>query len=560
METVDILNDQLVTMEPMILMEHRHNLSARECSNKGIEMRAQQMNIYLMAIFYTTVFLVSFIGNATVVYVMVIRAKTTNVMNLLITNLAVSDFLVCITSLWLTPLYWYTGQWMWGTTMCHFFPLFQGLSICNSSMTLLVIAVDRYIVVCKNQDSWYKAFNLTTKNCKLVIVFIWSIAITLVMPYALNMNLRKSTNVCGHYKCIENWSTSNTKTVYGLIVTMFQFVIPMIFIGFSYLKIFMFLQRQCQESNNRLRVVSNKKNALFRMLFVMVVAFAVCWLPVNILNVMRDIRLDSQLLGRQFGIWFMRAHMLSMTGVMVNPLIYAFMNHNFRDEFCRVFPIRVFVSLPKRIWRQPKKEAQLFNSDANTTGLLNNNKPMERSSTKNRALFSYYDDDEPFDDLGRDDGFWTDEEESPKKAANGIPLNTSRRKRSRYSERTMEERYSEKTMDERYSQRTMDLTTSTSCCSSCHKNDEPYGTKSGCETMRSDVIDTDRDTLVSAIKTTPPTWNENGTTVILVSSDPKGTSEEPLSIRRTLDLNLSTNTNQNHNHVAEFDAHTDVQL
>uniref|UniRef100_A0A1I7RIG4 G_PROTEIN_RECEP_F1_2 domain-containing protein n=2 Tax=Bursaphelenchus xylophilus TaxID=6326 RepID=A0A1I7RIG4_BURXY len=500
-------------------------------------MRAQQMNIYIMAVFYTTVFLISFIGNATVVYVMVIRAKTTNVMNLLITNLAVSDFLVCITSLWLTPLYWYTGQWMWGTTMCHFFPLFQGLSICNSSMTLLVIAVDRYIVVCKNQDSRYKAFNLTTKNCKFVIAFIWSIAITLVMPYALNMKIKKSSNLCGHYKCLESWSTGSTRAVYGLVVTMFQFIIPMIFIGFSYMKIFMFLQRQCQESNNRLRVVSNKKNALFRMLFVMVVAFAVCWLPVNILNVMRDIGLDQLILGRQFGIWFMRAHMLSMTGVMVNPLIYAFMNHNFRDEFCRVFPIRVFIALPKRICRKSpaKKENGLLNVEQNTTGLLTNNtRAITDDGSQKRGLFSYYDDE--FDDLGRDDGFWTDEDENQNK----LKVNTPRRKRSRFSERTENE-----------------MAAATGCCSSFGpKNDEPYA--KSLEMQKQE----ERGKIASATRTTTtgtPTWTEekNSATVVAISTEPSNPSTEPLSIRRTIETHSTANQ---HSAPTEFDVHSDVQL
>ncbi|KAI6234508.1 G-PROTEIN-RECEP-F1-2 domain-containing protein [Aphelenchoides fujianensis] len=76
--------------------------------------------------------------------------------------------------------------------------------------------------------------------------------------------------------------------------------------------------------------------ALFRMLLMMVVGFACCWLPMNILNLMRDLDM-SNILKPNFNLYFMFSHMLAMVGTCLNPLIYCFLNHSFRDEFTTKF-------------------------------------------------------------------------------------------------------------------------------------------------------------------------------------------------------------------------------
>jgi hypothetical protein len=82
------------------------------------------------------------------------------VCNYFIVNLAVADLLqvsgrtrllprtphMCVQSslsLWLTPLYLWYGEWLWGVPLCHLLPTAQGTSIFVSTLTLMMIAVDR---------------------------------------------------------------------------------------------------------------------------------------------------------------------------------------------------------------------------------------------------------------------------------------------------------------------------------------------------------------------------------------------------------------------------------
>jgi len=76
-----------------------------------------------------------------------------------------------------------------------------------------------------------------------------------------------------------------------------------------------------------------------RMLIAMVAIFIVCWLPLNVINLLLEYR------EQQFGNWhyillvFFIAHVVAMSSTVYNPFLYAWMNDAFRREFQRVLPI-----------------------------------------------------------------------------------------------------------------------------------------------------------------------------------------------------------------------------
>lgn len=71
------------------------------------------------------------------------------------------------------------------------------------------------------------------------------------------------------------------------------------------------------------------------MMIVVVVIYATCWLPLNIINIAGDIDptiYDTK--GMNY-IW-MSFHWLAMSNCMYNPFIYCWMNSKFRNGFRRV--------------------------------------------------------------------------------------------------------------------------------------------------------------------------------------------------------------------------------
>ena len=70
-----------------------------------------------------------------------------SVTNFFILNLAISDVVMCLFAVPFTPLQSFTGKWMFGKALCILFPFSQGVSVYISTLTLTIIALDRYLKI-----------------------------------------------------------------------------------------------------------------------------------------------------------------------------------------------------------------------------------------------------------------------------------------------------------------------------------------------------------------------------------------------------------------------------
>ena len=97
--------------------------------------------------------------------------------------MALSDILMCLTALPITPLYAFNGFWMFGETLCKLLPAFQVLSVLVSGLSLAGIALDRY-----------KAVSITKSksilSTSLVIAGIDLFAVMMAIPYTMNIKVR----------------------------------------------------------------------------------------------------------------------------------------------------------------------------------------------------------------------------------------------------------------------------------------------------------------------------------------------------------------------------------
>lgn len=73
------------------------------------------------------------------------------------------------------------------------------------------------------------------------------------------------------------------------------------------------------------------------MLFSIVVAFAVCWLPLNVFNAIHDWYHEA-VMNCTHNPLFSLCHLLAMASAGVNPIFYGFLNRNFQQDI-RGFPL-----------------------------------------------------------------------------------------------------------------------------------------------------------------------------------------------------------------------------
>uniref|UniRef100_A0A8C3KI66 G-protein coupled receptors family 1 profile domain-containing protein n=1 Tax=Calidris pygmaea TaxID=425635 RepID=A0A8C3KI66_9CHAR len=93
---------------------------------------------------YSLIILLGFIGNSLVIYIIVKYKTMRTVTNFFIANLALADLMVDTLCLPFTLVYTLLDEWKFGAVLCHLVPYAQALSVHVSTLTLTVIALDRY--------------------------------------------------------------------------------------------------------------------------------------------------------------------------------------------------------------------------------------------------------------------------------------------------------------------------------------------------------------------------------------------------------------------------------
>lgn len=98
-------------------------------------------NVILVFV-YSLIVIVSLFGNIFVCRVMLTSARTTT--NMLIVNLAISDLLLTTFNIPVNIVRFVVSSWPFGSFICTVTPFIQSLSAHCSSITMMVIAFERY--------------------------------------------------------------------------------------------------------------------------------------------------------------------------------------------------------------------------------------------------------------------------------------------------------------------------------------------------------------------------------------------------------------------------------
>lgn len=308
------------------------NLSvARNFSNYPTEDLTSNLAVQIVFyVFYVVIFVLGIFGNVLVVFVVQRNRHMHTVTNFFITNLALSDVLLCVLAVPFTPLYTFMGGWVFGKTLCHLVPYAQGVSVYISTFTLTSIAADRFQVIIYPFRPRMKI-----EMCVAIIIGIWVIALLFTLPYGLYMQLEEP-----YVFCEEHWPSEPLRKTFSLLTTILQFVVPFFVITFCYVCVSMKLKDRARakpgsKTSKREEADRERKRRTNWMLIAMVFIFGMSWLPLNIVNVVDDF-FSSANDWSYYRLCFFMSHCLAMSSTCYNPFLYAWLNENFRKEFKQV--------------------------------------------------------------------------------------------------------------------------------------------------------------------------------------------------------------------------------
>ncbi|XP_070684444.1 neuropeptide Y receptor type 2 [Pempheris klunzingeri] len=280
---------------------------------------------------YSTIILFGVIGNSLVIYVVYKFKNLRTVTNFFIVNLAVADLLVNTLCLPFTLIYTLYDEWKFGQVLCFMLPCAQGMAVQVSTITLNVIALDRHRSIVYHMET-----KMSKDMCAVVIVITWAVSALLASPLAIfreygtfDLSPDKSIQVC-----TEKWPGSRMNgIIYSISALLVQYGLPLAINSVAYIRIWIKLKNHVIYGGRNDRHKRRKKTT--KMLLTMVVVFAVSWLPFHAFQLAVDI--DSAVLDmKDFKLLFTVFHIVAMCSTFVNPILYGWMNNNYRTAFLSV--------------------------------------------------------------------------------------------------------------------------------------------------------------------------------------------------------------------------------
>ncbi|XP_020786956.2 neuropeptide Y receptor type 2 [Boleophthalmus pectinirostris] len=285
----------------------------------------------ILILAYSTIIFCGVTGNSLVIYVVYRFKNLRTVTNFFIVNLAVADLLVNTLCLPFTLVYTLYGEWMFGQILCFMLPCAQGMAVHVSTITMNIIALDRHRSIVRHTET-----RMSKDMCALVIVITWAASALLASPLAIfreygNFDISPDETI---QFCTEKWPGSDMNGgIYSISMLLIQYGVPLAINSFAYIRIWSKLQNHlttgCRSDRHQ------RKQKTTKMLFTMVVVFAVSWLPFHAFQLAVDID-SSVLYMKDFKLLFTMFHIIAMCSTFVNPILYGWMNKNYRAAFLSV--------------------------------------------------------------------------------------------------------------------------------------------------------------------------------------------------------------------------------
>ncbi|CAK1546911.1 unnamed protein product [Leptosia nina] len=285
----------------------------------------------VVPIFFGFIGIVGLVGNALVVLVVAANPGMRSTTNLLIINLAVADLLFVIFCVPFTATDYVMPRWPFGDWWCKVVQYFIVVTAHASVYTLVLMSIDRFMAVVHPIASMSIR---TEKNALLAIACIWVLILTTAIPVGICHGEREYSYFHrNHSSCVFLEEQGYSKLGFQISFFLSSYVIPLALISVLYICMLSRLWKSAP--GGRVSAESRRgRKKVTRMVVVVVVVFAVCWCPIQIILLVKA--LDAYNITYFTVTAQIVSHVLAYMNSCVNPVLYAFLSENFRIAFRKV--------------------------------------------------------------------------------------------------------------------------------------------------------------------------------------------------------------------------------
>ncbi|XP_040918591.1 somatostatin receptor type 5-like [Toxotes jaculatrix] len=277
------------------------------------------------AVIYAIVFIVGFLGNTLVIYVVVRYTKMKTVTNMYILNLALADelYILGIPFLGTNSALSY---WPYGDFFCKVCMTADAMSQFTSTFCLTVMSIDRYLAVVYPIQSakWRKP-----QVAKVLNGMMWVVSFLIVLPVTIYSHVQEEFNTCNISwpEPHELWSI-----VFILYTSILGFFGPLFVISLCYLLIVIKVRSAGVRAGLTKRRKSERK--VTRMVVIIVLVFVFCWLPFFITNIVNLFYIIPE--SKTTATVYFFLVILTYVNSCANPILYGFLSDNFKQGFQKV--------------------------------------------------------------------------------------------------------------------------------------------------------------------------------------------------------------------------------
>ncbi|XP_048852611.1 tachykinin receptor 3a [Brienomyrus brachyistius] len=323
----------------MALPNNGSNSSAGIPGNITNQFVQPPWQVALWSVAYSSVLAVAVFGNLVVIWIILAHKRMRTVTNYFLLNLAFSDVAMAAFNTLINFIYAAHGEWYFGKAYCKFHNFFPVAAVFASIYSMTAIAVDRYMAIIHPLKP-----RLSATATKVVIASIWVLAVVLAFPLCFYSTTKK---IPRRTLCYVAWPrNSKDPLMYHIIVTVLVYMLPLVVMAITYTIVGATLWggEIPGDTSDNYHGQLRAKRKVVKMMIIVVVTFATCWLPFHIYFIVTGVN-------RRLNRWkyiqqvYLSVLWLAMSSTMYNPIIYCCLNSRFRAGFKRAFRWCPFVEV-----------------------------------------------------------------------------------------------------------------------------------------------------------------------------------------------------------------------
>ena len=296
----------------------------------------------VITILYAITMLVAFAGNGFLIYIVWKKPEVRSLTSFMFVNMAIADLLVTLIVMpWSISTIYTDGLWMipgvFGKVMCKGVVYTAYVTITASVLCLTFMAIDRYYAIVHplRRHLWFR-------KPKLTVPFIWIRSLVSMSIFLVIQTVEDQNNSL-HCMLSVYMLGDSDRALRGIFLLLFvvNYLIPLVIISFLYTITAWNLWFHVAPGVNNLRgnraQLETSKRRVVRMLIIVTCAFALCWLPpqvVHMMTVIRASKFQLQPIVSFVCFWFGHANSA------VNPWLYIFLSTKINTAFTRIVNIK----------------------------------------------------------------------------------------------------------------------------------------------------------------------------------------------------------------------------